>query len=182
MSIVIDTAALLRPPFTEAGFSATQWDKPADKAVFANGICRFIAADFPRNLFTKKLYHRLSMCWGHIAHYNQESFYEHFFLDVDGKVAFLDETLNWSPCGDPAYTYSDVERAVQKRLHDCDLLNAYRALREAEIDRAERALLAALKQKFEGAERLAPIEAPVLHPGTRPSGQRPAPRDQPSLF
>jgi hypothetical protein len=34
----IDTAAWLRPPFTETMFTVTNWDTAADKADFANTL------------------------------------------------------------------------------------------------------------------------------------------------
>src|ERR1700733_10380324 len=125
---VIDTGALLRPPFAESQFTPTTWDTAADKAHFANTLCRFIAADFKQSLFTKKLYGRLSLTFGHIAHFNLHGFFEHFFQDQQGKIAFLEQTLTWPVYGDPDYTFCDVERAVQSRLRACKLLDAYRAL------------------------------------------------------
>ena len=71
MPVVFDTGALLRPRFQADEFTATKWDNSEVKAKFANDLCRFIAADFKESLFTKALYQRLSMCLGHIAHYNQ---------------------------------------------------------------------------------------------------------------
>ena len=73
-------------------------------------------------MFTKALYQRLSMCWGHIAHYNREGFFGEFFRDLRGKVDFLEQTLAWRCFGDPEYTYSDVEAAVNARLRSCNLL------------------------------------------------------------
>jgi hypothetical protein len=58
------------------------------------------------------------------------------------------------------WTYSDVKRAILERLGACDLLTAYRALRAAEIEGAERELLRRLLVKFSANE--APAQAPVL--------------------
>src|SRR5271165_4065082 len=41
---VIDTRTLVRPAFEAAQFTATKWDSAADKADFANALCRFIVA------------------------------------------------------------------------------------------------------------------------------------------
>ena len=72
MPIVFDTSALLRPPCTAAEFTATKWDSAEKKAEFANKLCKFIAADFKESLFTKAFYERLSMTFGHIAHYAED--------------------------------------------------------------------------------------------------------------
>ncbi len=69
MATILDTGALVRPAFTAADFTATKWDTSEDKAKFANDLCRFIANDFKAMMFTDKLYRRLAMMFGHIAHY-----------------------------------------------------------------------------------------------------------------
>jgi len=58
---VFDTRALTRPLFTDADFTATKWDGAAEKAAFANALCRFISADFRESLFTQRLYRRLEV-------------------------------------------------------------------------------------------------------------------------
>lgn len=65
---VFDTRALTRPFFTDADFTATKWDSAVEKAAFANALCRFMCADFKESLFTQKLYRRLALTFGHIAH------------------------------------------------------------------------------------------------------------------
>lgn len=180
MALVFDTNALLRPAFTGGEFTATKW-KPADaKAEFANKLCRFIAAGFKESLFTKALYRRLGLCFGHIAHYHSFGFFDHFFRDLRGKVGFLEETLRWLPCGDPAYTFCDVGRAVQARLRSCNLLAAYRALSAAELEGAEREVLRRLRAKYAGPATIA--EAPVVLAGRPPRQTRPAPAEQQNLF
>ena len=180
---VFDTRALARPLFTDADFNATKWNGAPDKAAFANALCRFMSADFRESLFTQKLYRRLALTFGHIAHFDFVYFYNHFFRDLQGKVAFLEETLAWVPCGEPSHTYSDVERAVLARLRETNLLDAYRALRAAEVEGAERALLAKLREKYEGVPAPYQTSAPILHRGvaskTRRSGQQ---SGQTSLF
>ena len=93
MPVMFDTGSLVRPAFTAADFAATKWDTGEVKAKFANDLCRFMAKDFKENLFTRALYQRLSMCWGHIAHYDREGFFSEFFRDLQGKVAFLEQIL-----------------------------------------------------------------------------------------
>ncbi|MBN8900447.1 MAG: hypothetical protein BGO51_24310 [Rhodospirillales bacterium 69-11] len=180
MSIVFTTNALLRPPFSGNEFTRTKWESPDAKADFANKLCRFIAADFREAMFTKTLYRRLSLCFGHIAHYDSFGFLDHFFRDLRGKVAFLEETLLWPPCGDPGYTFCDVERDVQARLRTCNLLAAYRALRAAEVEGAERELLRRLQTKY-GESPSAPEPTPI-HTVRPPRQPRPPPAEQQTLF
>lgn len=184
MPVIFDTGALLRPRFTAEEFTPTKWDSAETKAKFANDLCRFMAADFKESLFTKTLYQRLSMCFGHIAHYSREGFLGEFFRDLRGKVAFLEQTLAWRCFGDPEFTYSDVEQAVNARLRRCNLLGAYRALRAAEMESAERELLRRLQQKYEGGNAAEPAPKPILHPGAapKPATRQLKPEQQHSLF
>jgi hypothetical protein len=184
MPVVFDTGALLRPRFHADEFTATKWDSSEVKAKFANDLCRFMAADFKESLFTKALYQRLSMCWGHIAHYNREGFFGEFFRSQRGKVDFLEQSLAWRCFGDPEYTYSDVEAAVNARLRSCNLLAAYCALRAAEVENAEREMLRRLQQKYQGgnAPQIAPT--PIVHPGAtpKPTSRKPSTDQQAALF
>ena len=182
MPVIYNTGALVRPVFMAADFTATKWDTSDDKAGFANGFCRFIAADFKVSLFTDKMYGRLSNSFGHIAHYNKSCFVAEFFTDLKGKLNFIEQTMMWRSVGDPAWTYSDVEHAIHTRLRKCDLLIAYRARREAEIEAAERELLRKLQDKF--ADGTAARSVPILHCPTIPKAKSVAKEsgDQPTLF
>ena len=164
---IFDTSALTRPLFTDADFTATTWDSAAEKAAFANALCRFIAADFRESLFTQKLYRRLALSFGHIAHVERGCFYNHFVRDLQGKVAFLEQTLAWIPCGEPVHTFCDVERAELTRLRKSNILEAYRALRAAQVEKAERAVLAKLRKKYGGPPAPSQTSAPILQPGAR---------------
>ena len=99
-------------------FTPTQFDTVKDKEHFAEQFQRFVVKGFKRTMFSKKFYTRLSMTFGHIAHYNQGGFYETFFSGDEAVYAFLDQTLKHPCYGDPAYTYSDVERYLQGWLQD----------------------------------------------------------------
>ena len=177
-----DIRALVRPAFEAAQFTATKWTTADENAAFANTLCRFIAGDCQPTLFTDKLYRRLSMYFGHIAHTNRHGFIAEYFEDLRGKVAFIEQTLMWVPCGDPAWTFCDVERAVQQRLRACDVLGAYRALRAAEIEGAERELLKRLQARY--ADGAAPARPPVLLGASpvNPRRRTRVPDDQASLF
>jgi hypothetical protein len=56
-------------PFLPSDFTATKFSTAADKAEFGNTLLRFIESEWASALFTKSFYNRLSMCYGHIAHY-----------------------------------------------------------------------------------------------------------------
>jgi hypothetical protein len=103
-------------PFRDGEFTPTEWSSAADKAWFGNHLLRFIAEDFSQRLFTKRFYNRLSLTFGHIAHYNMHGFWSVSFQDLLGKAHFLEQTVAWPCHGDPAFTYCDVERAVARRI------------------------------------------------------------------
>jgi hypothetical protein len=55
--------------FTASDFLPTKWSTADEKAVFGNTLLHFMLTGFLAGRFTEKLYTRLSMCYGHIAHY-----------------------------------------------------------------------------------------------------------------
>ena len=165
-------AARLTQPFSDTQFTPTKFASGQEKAKFANALTRFIASDFPLSGFTRKLYGRLSCSFGHIAHYSRAGFYEHFFEDLQSKVTFLEETLQSPPIGDPAYSFSDVERLVQKRLRACDVLDIYRLARQAEISRRDRALYERLGEKYASTAALVGAAPSVAHAHPQPKRHR----------
>jgi hypothetical protein len=60
---------MAKGPFSPSEFVPTEFSTAADKADFGNTFLHFVDADCAQNLFTKKFYNRLSMTFGHIAHY-----------------------------------------------------------------------------------------------------------------
>jgi hypothetical protein len=136
--------------FTADRFAPTKWDSADKKAAFAKQFIRFVQSEFARTKFPKAFYHRLSLMFGHIAHFNQHGFFETFFMTTPDKVRFLRLTLA-HPChGDPAGTFSDVERALQSWLMQSGILQKYEKRLAEEQETAERKLLARLKAKYEG--------------------------------
>jgi hypothetical protein len=164
--------ALLNPAFTAEEFSPTQWASAEDKARFANALMKFIAHEFPRQSFTKSLYQRLSNTFGHISHHNLDGFYAIFFERDADKVVFLEQTLSWPHFGGPAFTFSDVERAVNRRLRAVKVIDIFRLLEVDATRRRELATLARLQEKY-GTRTLPPDPAPI---GSRPSSPAPAER------
>ena len=134
--------------FTPDRFTPTKWDTADKKAAFAKQFIKFVQSDFARSKFPKAFYQRLSMTFGHIAHFNQHSFFETFFSTIEGKVRFLRMTLAHPCYGDPAWTYSDVERALQTWLRENDVLARYEDRLAEETEAAERAVLARLQAKY----------------------------------
>jgi len=130
-------------PFLPAQFLPTKFSTTADKAAFGNTLLHFLDAGCARGLFTRKLYNRLSMTFGNIAHYDIRGFYSTWFDRDHHRLAFIENTLRWPCYGDPEFTFSDVERAVQRVVRERNYLGRYRllaaeALRAAEISELER--------------------------------------------
>lgn len=134
--------------FTPDRFSATKFSDTEEKAKFAKQFIKFVQWDFSKKQFSKAFYQRLSMTFGHIAHYNQGGFFEEFFSTTEGKVRFLRQTLAHPCYGDPAWTFSDVERALQKWLLHDHVLAKYENLLAEETEAEEKATLARLQEKY----------------------------------
>ena len=115
---------------------------------FATQFVRFVQSDFAAKHFTEKFYRRLSNTFGNIAHYNRGGFWSEFFTTTADKVRFLEQTLQWPCYGDPAWTYSDVERALQAWLQADGTLERYRQRLAEETEAGERAQLVRLQQKY----------------------------------
>lgn len=136
--------------FTPDQFAPTQWEAADKKASFAKQFIKFVQWDFSKKQFTKAFYQRLSMTFGNIAHYNLGGFYEEFFSSTEGKVKFLRQTLAHPCYGDPAWTYSDVEKALQQWLRHNGVMEKYEQRFAEETEAEERAALARLQAKYEG--------------------------------
>jgi len=137
--------------FSADKFSPTTWEPANKKAHFAKTFIRFVEADFPRRQFTKAFYRRLSLTFGHIANFNVFGFYDTFFTNTESKVRFLRQTLQWPAYGDPSFTYSDAEKALQSWLVQNDILAKYEQRLAEEVEEGERKELARLKEKYEGS-------------------------------
>ncbi len=135
-------------PFPLDEFTPTKFSTAADKAEFGNHFLRFIESEWAQAQFTKDFYHRLSMCFGNIAHCDRATFYETWFTTDDNRLRFLEKALKWPCWGDPEYTFSDVERAIQQEVRKRNYLTRYQ-LRVAEAERAsEMETLRRLETKY----------------------------------
>jgi hypothetical protein len=135
-------------PFLPSEFTATKCSTAADKAEFGNTLLRFIESDWAQALFTKRFYNRLSMCFGHIAHYNRTQFYEEWFSSLAAQVRFLKHTLKFPCYGDPEYTFSDVEKAIRREIVNRNYLARYELRLAEEQQATELALLRQLESKY----------------------------------
>jgi len=115
----------MKTVFTANQFTPTKFDTAEDKARFANHFVRFIEKGFPRTLFPKWFYRRLSSTFRHTAHYNIDGFYGMWFGGPERQQNFLQHTRLVEIYGDPAFTYSDVEKALQNWAKERMLLAQY---------------------------------------------------------
>ena len=76
-------------------------------------LVEVVSNGFKFEHFPKWFYTRLSMCFHHIAHYNQYGFYTTWFEEEEDRQEFIERIKNMSIYGDPEYTYSDVEKVLQ---------------------------------------------------------------------
>ena len=139
--------------FARCHFTPTRWDTAQDKRWFAQQFMRFVQGDFLVKYFTERFYRRLSNTFGHIAHYNRDGFWSTFFTTTVDKLRFLEQTLEHPCWGDPAWTYSDVERALQAWLQADGTLARYRRKLAEETESTERTELLRLQKKY-GREQL----------------------------
>jgi hypothetical protein len=145
----------MKAPFTATMFTSTKWDTAADKAKFANHFAHFVEAGMPETLFPKWFYTRLSMTFGHIAHFDRGGFYDTWFSDDAAKLAFLKHTIEWvnggNAVGDPAFVYVDVERRLAAWVVATPYIDKLAKKVADANEAAERATLAKLKAKYEPA-------------------------------
>ncbi|MGE3738203.1 MAG: hypothetical protein AB7I59_01695 [Geminicoccaceae bacterium] len=113
------------PWFTAMPFTPTKFADAEAKARFAQHFARFLARDMAEPLFTQAFYRRLSNTFGHIAHYSRYSFLDHYFRTYGDRRRFLEDTMDWRPVGDPAWTFVDVEIGLQQRIRNSGLLALY---------------------------------------------------------
>ena len=140
--------------FADDQFTPTKWSTAEEKASFANDLLAFIMSGFPKTKFTQKLYQRLSNCFSHIAEYDRDNFYAVWFSSAEARHSFL-RNLSNAPCfGDPTWTFSDVERAVQQKVGELGLERNHDLQAAAETRQRELALLAALQAKYSPAQQV----------------------------
>jgi hypothetical protein len=122
-------------PFLPSEFVPTKFSTAADKADFGNAFLHFIESEWKETLFIKTFYNRMSNTFGHIAHFNRPTFYSTWFTSDADRLHFLEQALEWPCWGDPAFTFCDVERALQREIRKRNYVARYE-LKAAEASRS----------------------------------------------
>jgi hypothetical protein len=147
--------------FSPSEFVPTEWSTAAEKAEFGNTLLHFLDSGCPRELFRKKFYTRLSMTFGNIAHYNLEGFYETWFTADKARLGFVQKLLRWPCHGDPKFTFSDVEYAVQRAMRERNYLGRFDLGAAEELRTREMKDLERLEEKYRKPQQAAPAEEPA---------------------
>ena len=106
-------------------FTPTKWHSIADKNKFARHYISFVQARCPANKFHGWFYNRLMQMFMHIAHFNREGFYETWCNTPEKRFALLHHHSGFQCLGDPAWTWSDVERTLQGWIAESGILREY---------------------------------------------------------
>lgn len=138
-------------PFLPSDFTPTTCSTAADKADFGNAFLHFIDSGWKQALFTEKFYNRLSNTFGHIAHYDRPTFYSTWFTCDADQLRFLQNALRWPCWGDPAFTFCDVERALQREIRKRNYLALYGFKTAESLRFAEMVILERLEAKYRPA-------------------------------
>ena len=99
--------------FAADRFTATQHSTAEEKARFCNDFSRFVLRGFARKSFTQKFYERLSLIFGHIAHFNAGGFWDVWFATPAKQRQFVQRVHEWVAMGDPRFCWSDVEKELK---------------------------------------------------------------------
>ncbi|HTF61827.1 MAG TPA: hypothetical protein VK638_03845 [Edaphobacter sp.] len=147
--------------FSPADFTPSKFSTAEQKAIFGNQLLAFVAAGFPEKKFTNALYERLSNCFGFIAHMNRNGFFETFFTCIADKLRFIQALANAPRYGDPAYTFSDVERAIGEVVRSMGWEAEYETRLAQESETIERNLLTSLASELPIIRRYVPKSAVI---------------------
>ncbi|GBQ27259.1 hypothetical protein AA0472_2368 [Acetobacter estunensis NRIC 0472] len=156
---------LRSPPLVAEQFTPTTWSSAADKARIGNAILRFLAQGMPAEKFNKALYGRVSQMWSHIAHFNSLGFRSAWFASAKTRHAFLKHMVDYPCWGDPAFTWSDVEREIGQRVRENLLVEAWAKQARDEEEAHERAMLEMLMKKHGVAAAVPVVNRPAMQLG-----------------
>jgi hypothetical protein len=159
--------------FCIGDFTPTQWATAEEKAKVANKLTHFILSGFQQASFTRVMYQRLSNMFGHIAHYDLHGFYATWFADIRCCRNWTEHvTSSWlSGTGDPAFTWSDVEKALIQWIKDNQIAEQLDELYRLDIEQKERTLLNALQRKYVSQDPLSSAEDAIPLPVKIPTRQ-----------
>jgi hypothetical protein len=155
--------------FTASDFLPTKWSTADEKAAFGNALLHFMLTGFLAGRFTEKLYTRLSMCFGHIACFDRNGFSEVWFDSPESIASFVNHLMQWPCHGDAGYTFSDVERAIQREAARLNLVAKVNEAAASSTLQRELDLLTALENKYRTGTVI-----PMPHP------PNPAEREEPT--
>ena len=147
--------------FDSSEFTPTKWNTAEDKADFANKLLNFMLTGFLAGRFTEKLYNRLSICFGHISHFDRGGFAETWFDKPESIAAFVNQLVQWPCFGDPAFTFSDVEQAIQREIARLNLVQQVNEAAAAANRQNELALLESLEKKYRTTGNVIQMPAPA---------------------
>lgn len=139
--------------YSPTRWTATPCNTAEDKEKTYRAFICLVGSDFAESAFPRWLYEHVHMhLFGHIAHYSREGFIDEYFRNTATKFRFLRDCLNWpwTGVGDP--TFSDVERELSRWLKERKILETYERRMATEHETIERAMLAHLKEKYEGGQ------------------------------
>ena len=122
--------------FQTSNFTATKWNTAEDKARMANRLTKFILNGFQQAAFSKEMYKRLSTMFGHIAEYDIRGFYQVWFKDDVACLRWAENAMRGGVLGfivgDPAWTWSDVEKAIQQWMAENKIVEQIRNIANPE--------------------------------------------------
>jgi hypothetical protein len=147
--------------YTASDFVPTKWNAADEKAAFGNSLLHFMLTGFPPGRFPEKLYTRLSMCFGHVAHFDRQGFAETWFDSPESIASFVNHLMQWPCHGDPGYTFSDVEQAIQREVVRLNLVATVNEAAASSIQARELALLNALESKYR-RDTVIPVPNPAI--------------------
>lgn len=155
-------------------FTPTQWATAEEKAKIANKLTCFILSGFQQAIFTKAMYQRLSNMFGHIAHYDIHGFYATWFADIQCCRDWAEHiTSSWlSGIGDPAFTWSDVEKALIQWAQEYQIAEQLDELYRREVEQKELALLDALRHKHAAPPLAQASLEPIRPPASQTTGHQ----------
>lgn len=149
----------------EAGYTPTKWDAEhgvvGAKEKFARHFLKFVESGYKKTLFYDWFYVRLSMCFGFIAHYNRDGFYETYFTNPNYRVRFLDCIMRYPCYGQKEYTYCDVERRIQEWVKETGQVE--KAMRELHSEKTVRELAVRNELLRKYPLSMFPVEVPNGH-------------------
>ena len=113
--------------FHTKDYMATEFSTAKDKAAFGNVLVVLVMSGFNQDKFSKRLYQRLSNCFGHIAHYDMYGFWSEWFESKKKQLKWVEYILAHTVCGSPKFTFSDIERDFIKWLASSEVREGLQA-------------------------------------------------------